>query len=95
MDRMPMQVRRVLQGGAECGSGGGMAGGQAPHAPHVPADRQLGAHDHQLPLACAAGVPGREGRELLGFVGGGRPGEGQQAVRADQLPLMKKKKEEG
>jgi len=71
-----MQVRWVLQGCAECGSGGGMASGQATHVPDIPADCELGAHDRQLPIACAAGVPGREGRGLFGFFsGGGRQGE--------------------
>lgn len=67
-----MQVRWVLQGGAECGSGCGMANRQARDVPDVPADCELGTHDHQLPLACPAGVPGCEGRGQFGFLSGGR-----------------------
>jgi len=56
-----MQVRRVLQGGAERGSGCGMASRQAKDVSGIAADCELGAYDHQLPLACPAGVLGCEG----------------------------------
>jgi len=72
-----MQVCRVLQGGAERGSGCGMASRQAKDVSGIAADCELGAYDHQLSLACPAGVPGCEGRGQFGFLGGGRKGERQ------------------
>ena len=72
-----MQVRWVLQGSAECRSGCGLASRHAQDVPVIPADCELGAYDHQLSLACPAGVPGCEGRGQFGFLGGGRKGERQ------------------
>lgn len=49
-----------------------MANRHTQDAPAIPAGCELGAYDHQLPLACPAGVPGCEGRGHFGFIRGGR-----------------------
>lgn len=55
--------------------------------PAVAADRELGAHHHQLPIARAFGVLGCEGRRQLGLQRGGWQRERYQNGCANKLPL--------